>query len=189
MPHIQSAARPTSRSSRPPNSEAVPSTTSNPSVPVVQPKPAPSEPKKPVAPVHVPLADTGNPPSSESLVSSADGVAIFQRGALRRSWPTFGRRRRRRAEEAPAPGKPRDFGPLSTGPAQQGENGVGERMHGSMSPTSSSSLHHLALGLGQFPHIDGQCQFRPACQFYQQPASGDGAAGHCLYHRPHAGPV
>ena len=50
-------------------------------------------------------------------------------------------------------------------------------------------LHHLALGLGQFPHIDGQCQFRPACQFHQQPASGDGAAGHCLYHRPHAGPV
>jgi serine/threonine-protein kinase len=67
----------------PPDSEAVPSTTSDPSVPVVQPRPAPSEPKKPVAPVRVSLADTGNPPSSEGPVSSAeDGVAIFQRGAL-----------------------------------------------------------------------------------------------------------
>ncbi len=66
----------------PPESEAVPSTTSDPSVPV-HPRAAPSEPKKPVAPVRVSLADTANPPSSEGPVSSTeDGVAIFQRGAL-----------------------------------------------------------------------------------------------------------
>lgn len=69
---------------RPPESDAVPSTTSDPSVPAVDPRPAPSEPHTPAA-ARGSLADTANPPSSENPVSSTgESVAIFERGAVPR---------------------------------------------------------------------------------------------------------